>query len=236
MKAIPSESFKERVETMNNIKKLSRGELISAIVGMVIGDGCLSKKVQNSKNNAYYQMTHSIKQMEYFIWKINILEQIAHGTIHDTKSGKTDIKDCVHFSGKTNPLFTQLYDRFYFEGKKVVDEYLVKKIDPLALSIIYMDDGTLGKGYKKYWTKETFYLKLCNFDYANLFLIKKSLKIIFDLDWNINKHSTVNGRTYYQLRLLNAHNQAFVDIVKPYVELIPSMLYKLGSYANQLNN
>ena len=96
-------------------------------------------------------------------------------------------------------------------------------ITPLALAIIYMDDGT-----KSYSPKLTFYLRLCNFDYANLFLLKKSLKIKFDLDWNINKHN----KKYYQLRLLNKHNDKFIEIIKPYVDLVPCMKYKLDSYAS----
>jgi len=239
MKAIPSESNKERVTTMNlktELKNLNRGQLKSAVIGMVIADGCLSKKTKNDKNNAYFQMTHCEKQYDYLMWKKIILDQISYCKIHPqiNYSGYKPSSKGYHLGSKTNPLFTKLYYRFYHAGHKSVDEYLVKKIDPLALAIIYMDDGTLGKAQPKHWTKETFYLKLCNFDYANLFLIKKSLKILYDLDWNINIHSRHKdtGRTYYQLRLLNKHNDKFVDIIRPYVETVPTMMYKLGSYAN----
>jgi hypothetical protein len=108
-------------------------------------------------------------------------------------------------------------------------------ITPLALAIIYMDDGTVQKINPKFTNKDnSFFLRLCNFDYANLFLLKKSLKLKFNLDWNIVKHGS--GRkykqTYYSLRLLNRHNQTFSNVIRSYVEEVPSMLYKLDSYAN----
>lgn len=212
--------------------QLNRNERKSAVIGMVIGDGCLSRQKGRKGykvGNAFFQMTHCKAQYDYLIWKKNILDPVAQCSVWKNdmmKNGK--LNEAYHLYSKANPVYTGLYNRFYGYGKKSVDEYLVKMITPLALAIIYMDDGTIGKGYEKHYTKETFYLKLCNFDYANLFLIKKSLKIKFDLDWNINKHS----KEYYQLRLLNKHNNKFVKIIKPYVDLVPCMKYKLGSYAS----
>uniref|UniRef100_A0A6M3XGD2 Putative homing endonuclease n=1 Tax=viral metagenome TaxID=1070528 RepID=A0A6M3XGD2_9ZZZZ len=227
MKAIPSESNKERVETK---MKLTRIEIKSAIVGMVIGDGCLSKHKRTDTNNAYFQMSHCDAQYEYLMWKKGILENVSGCKVwpatHKAPNGK--IFKGWHLNSKANPVYTKLYNRFYVYKKKSLDEYLVKMITSLALAIMYMDDGCIGKAMPQYWTKETFYLCLDNFDYANLFLLKKSLKLKFDLDWNINKTSV----KYYQLRLLNKHNQKFADIVRPYIELVPSMLYKLGSYAS----
>ena len=199
---------------------------------MLIGDGCLSKYNDRTKTkkvgNAYFQMSHCGDQLEYMNWKKDILDNVSKCTIYRNDSKRDDkVFECYKLHSRSNPVYTKLYDRFYgYPGRKSLDEYLVKMITPLALSIIYMDDGCCGKANPKYYTKETFYLSLCNFDYANLLLIKKSLKIMYDLDWNINKTS---GK-YYCLRLLNNHNQKFIEIIKPYVQQVPSMLYKLGSY------
>lgn len=211
---------------------LNKNELKSAIIGMVMGDGCISKYKNKSgsiSKNAYYQMNHCEAQYEYLLWKKDILEKVSKCTIYprEFKAPNGKVTQGYYLNTRANPLYNVLYYRFYSYGKKSVDEYLVKMITPLALAIIYMDDGCTGKGYKKYWTKETCYLCLDNFDYANLFLIKKSLKIKFDLDWNINKTSN----KYYQLRLLNKHNEKFFKIIEEYVKQVPSMMYKLGSYA-----
>jgi recombination protein RecA len=224
MKTIPSEPFKERVETMN----LNRNERKSAIIGMIIGDGCLSKhngRKGNKVGNAYFQMTHCANQYEYMLWKKAILDEVSKCTIWENNK-KTEDKTYKGYRlySRTNPLYTKLHSRFYLYGKKSVDEYLVKMITPLALAIMYMDDGCIGKN--KETGKETFYLCLDNFDYANLLLIKKSLKIKFELEWNINRTSY----KFYQLRLLNKHNQKFVDIISQYVKQVPCMYYKLGSY------
>jgi len=232
MKIILSQSNKEGATTVN----LNRNEIKSAVIGMIIGDGCLSKhtgRKGNKVGNAYYQMTHCAKQYEYLMWKKEILDKIAKCNIWENNN----IRDGKEYKGfrlysRTNPVYTKLYNRFYQYKEKSLDEYLVKMITPIALAIIYMDDGTISKIYKKHnISKESFFLRLCNFDYANLFLLKKSLKIKFDLDWNILKHD----KKYYQLRLLNRDNEKFVSIIKPYVELVPTMLYKLGSYISTPN-
>lgn len=210
---------------------LNRNEIKSALIGMIIGDGCLSKftgRTGNKVGNAYFQMTHCKKQYDYMLWKKDILDNISKCKIweNDKKIPNGKIYESYHLRSQSNPVYTGLYNRFYQYSKKSVDEYIVKMLTPLALAIIYMDDGCLGKAAPKYYIKETFYLCLDNFDYANLFLIKKSLKLKFDLDWNINKTS----KKYYQLRLLNRDNQKFVDIIYPYIEQVNCMKYKLGSY------
>lgn len=211
---------------------LTRNEIKSAIIGMIIGDGCLSKhKGKKGKvgGNAYFQMKHCKAQYDYMLWKKEILENVSKCKIWKNDSKKDGkVYEAYRLYSRANPTYTKLYSRFYkYPGRKSIDEYLVKMITPLALAIMYMDDGCCGKEAPKYYIKETFYLCLDNYDYANLFLIKKSLKIKFDLDWNINKTS----RKYYQLRLLNKHNEKFIEIIKPYVEQVPCMIYKLGSYA-----
>lgn len=230
MKAIPSQSYKEGVETMN----LKKNEIKSAVIAMVMGDGCLSRsngRKGYKVGNAFFQMTHCAAQYEYMLWKKGILDKVSKCKIHKNDGNGFGGKNskAYHLYSGAHPTYSALYSRFYkYPGRKGVDEYLVKMITPLGLAILYMDDGCIGKAIPKYWTKETFYLCLDGFDYANLFLIKKSLKIKFDLDWNINKTSV----NYHQLRLLNNHNQKFVDIIKPYILQIPCMTYKLGSYVN----
>jgi len=235
MKIILIESNKERATTV--CIELNRNEIKSAIIGMIIGDGCLSKhkgRKGNKVGNAYYQMKHCAEQYEYLMWKKEILDKVAKCKVWEnnhTKDGK-EYKGYRLYS-RTNPVYTKLYNRFYQYKEKSLDEYLVKMITPLALAIIYMDDGTMGKVYKKHnISKESFYLRLCNFDYANLFLLKKSLKIKFDLDWNIIKHN----KKYYQLRLLNRDNEKFIDIIKPYVNMVPCMRYKLNTYISTPDN
>jgi len=224
MKTIPSESYKERVTTMN----LNREELRSAIIGMVLGDGCISYRV--GRKEAYYQMNHCEQQYEYLLWKQLILNNITSSSIHKTKKtiGNKVFKG-YHLSTRQHPIFTKLYRRFYYNGIKVVDEYIVKKINSLALTIWFMDDGTSGVNKNRNINeKRSYYLCTNNFDYANQLLLKKSLKLNFGLDWNINKANKRKDGTYnYRLRLANRHNDKFINIIKPHI--IPVMKYKIDS-------
>lgn len=214
---------------------LSKEELRSAIIGMMLGDGCISKRWKNGE--AYFQMSHSEKQYEYMLWKQGILNKITSSKIHPTVrnlNGKEH--KGFHLSTNRHPFFTTLYYRFYHKGIKVVDEYLVKKINPLALAIWFMDDGCGGRDYSRDDSeKSSYYLHTNNFDYANQLLLKKSLKLNFGLDWNINKTAKDKDGTYrYRLRLARRHNNNFEEIIIPFI--VPCMQYKLDPHANQLNS
>lgn len=210
---------------------LNREELRSALVGMILGDGCLTKRWTNGEAN--FQMSHCEKQYDYMLFKQQILSNITDSKIHPTTkilNGK-EFKG-FHLSTNRHPFFTSLYNRFYHNGKKVVDEYIVKKINSLALAIWFMDDGT--RGQNKHRENENFSYYLCtnNFDYANQLLLKKSLEINFGIYFNINKSEKSKDGTYnYRLRLATKDNEKFIEIIKPFI--IPSMRYKIDSNANQ---
>jgi hypothetical protein len=209
---------------------LKQSEIRSAIIGMVIGDGCLS--LRERRNNAYFQCSHSEKQKEYIEWKQKLLGNIVGSSIcPTTRNLNGKIFTGYHLSTKQHPLFTQLYNRFYHKHHKVLDEYIVKQIDELAFAIMYMDDGCFGKHHAN--GKDSFFLCTQSFDYANQILLCKSLKIKFGLDWNINKAEKSKDGTYnYRLRLANRQNEEFLKIIIPYVNLLNCMKYKLGSDAN----
>jgi len=205
-------------------------ELKSAIIGMVIGDGCLTKRWKNGHAN--FQMTHCEKQYEYMLWKQKILNNVTESKIHfTTKIMNNKIYKGSHLSTNRHPLFTKLHQRFYHQGHKALDEYLVKMITPLALAIIYMDDGTFGKHHSN--GKDSLFLCTNNFDFGCQELLRKSFKLKFGLEWNLNKSEKSKDGTYnYRLRLSNRFNEEFLNIISPYVKLVPCMIYKLGSNAN----
>ena len=196
---------------------------------MMLGDGCISHR--KGRKEAYFQMSHCERQYDYLIWKKQILDNITDSSICKTqKTLNGNVYKGYHLSTKQHPTFTKLYRRFYYNKIKVVDEYIVKKINPLAFAIWFMDDGTTAKTEKG--RDNSFFLCTQNFDYANQLLLKKSLKIKYDLDWNTNKANKQKDGSYnYRLRLAGRHNKKFADIVRSY--LVPSMLYKLDLYANQ---
>lgn len=219
---------------------LTREELRSAVIGMVLGDGCLTKRWENGE--ACFQLSQCEKQYDYLLWKQNILNKITSSKINKTERTLTEkdfsfYKDKpktfygYHLNTNRHPFFTKLYNRFYHTdefGKKVkvVDEYLVKKINPLALAIWFMDDGCSGENKRTEHEKPSYYLCTNNFDYANQLLLKKSLKLNFNLDWNINKAEVSKDGSYnYRLRLAQRENEKFLEIVRPLI--IPSLQYKL---------
>jgi hypothetical protein len=191
-------------------------ELKGAFIGMVLGDGCLVKQAKH----AYLTYVHSIKQKDYALSKTKYLKELTKVNVtYPTTylNGKPFKKIVVR--GLCHPKYTRLYERFYYQGKKTIDEHLLKSLTPLGLAIWYQDDGHYGN----YGDRN--YIILCthNFNYAEHELMQKWLKYKFELNWSI-KHDK-NG---YHLRLNRNQIGDFMDTIKPYMVL----KYKIADCGN----
>lgn len=49
---------------------------------------------------------------------------------------------CVQFATRTAPLFSEWHGIFYEDGRKRIPTDLPKLLDPLAMAVWYMDDGS----------------------------------------------------------------------------------------------
>ena len=56
----------------STLKTLTRQEIKSAIIGMILGDGYLQK---TGEKNARLRLEHGYKQKEYLLWKTEKLKQ-----------------------------------------------------------------------------------------------------------------------------------------------------------------
>jgi hypothetical protein len=121
---------------------MNEEELKGAIIGMVLGDGHLN--LSGRSTNAHMDFAHSKKQKDYAVWKSDILGQLTDVRVTEgviTVKGKEYEK--VRVLSKTHPLYTHLWKRFYHNGRKTIDSFLMNQLTPLGLAIWYQDDGTL---------------------------------------------------------------------------------------------
>ena len=141
-----SEIFKENgIE--KNIKKniLNPNEIQKQVlIGTVIGDGCLFA----GKYARFHRMNlaHSLKQKEYFMMKYKILKNLILSepkecVEHDKRTDKDYYS--IRFQSKSSPLYTDLYNVWYKDKKKIIPLDEIKKMNELGLAIKYFDDGNI---------------------------------------------------------------------------------------------
>lgn len=195
---------------------MNEEELRGAIIGMVLGDGHLN--LSGRSTNAHMDFAHSSKQKDYAVWKSDILGQLTDVLVTEgviTVKGKEYEK--VRVLSKTNPLYTHLWKRFYHNGRKTIDHFLMNSLTPLGLAIWYQDDGHL-KNHENYLTPM---LETNCFNVAEHEIMTKSLADKFQLEFRANH---LNAK-YLMLRLRRKDREKFFSIIKDFIH--PSMEYKI---------
>lgn len=179
----------------------------SVIIGSILGDGYL-RRMKNRKD-AYLEINHSYKAKEYVDWKYSILEAICVSPPVKRMSGKDRL--AYWFYTKQHPDLTQLWMKFYSQGKKIIPSIIV--LNPLILAIWFMDDGSKSRKFDVYLNTQQFTLK----DQRKLLQALRRIHI----------HARLNkDKQYFRIRILKESVERFNSMINPYI--IPSMKYKLS--------
>lgn len=187
------------------------------VIGSTLGDGSITK-------SGSYTCSHSIKQNEYFQYKMNLLTPIHSGTCHHTvsKAKGIDGKNYENYCFLTycNSYISELRKIYYPNGIKVFNfPFLLDNLEAEGLAYWYMDDGSF------YYSR---FCIICTFGYKPLEHIL--MKELFMMKWGLNvsvrtDHSKPADKCHY---LCFSGNEAekFLSLVRPYI--VPSMSYKIG--------
>lgn len=198
------------------INKESRNLLI----GLLLGDGTIS-------NNYVFKLSHCEQQRDYLEWKIKLL-----GNNGIRANGiKEYVSTCGYNSGK-KVLYTQLsiipfikvLRRVFYRPKKILgNRKLLNRLSAQEIAIWYMDDGCIN--IRKSKNKiHGFYIRIATC------LPEKELQIIIDYFkevWNISFYKISEGKGTYSLCCGTKEGIKFINIVKPYVQQVPSMIHKI---------
>ncbi len=108
-----------------------------ALVGTLLGDGCLAK-------HGYYHRLH-IKHNEahraLVEYKYEVFRDFVSMSLHAFGQKLRGREyPCVQFATRTSPLFSEWHARFYREGRKVVPTDIAHYLTPLAVAVWFMDD------------------------------------------------------------------------------------------------
>lgn len=232
-----------------NVKHLSSSELKGAILGTVLGDSCL----RTNGKNASLHMTHCEKQLEYLIFKHDIVQQVVTYPIdikpslaYLKKTGKT-YKQFI-FSTRTSPYFTKIREMTYdSNGIKFVKRDTLNYLTPLGLALWYMDDGYLSLQMKRsrknpYGGDRYIYdiphicsrkLKLAThcFPEEQQVIIKNYFRDVWNIDVMIYRPEPIK-RPDQRAIYMNATNALkFIEIVKPFI-LLPLFEKKIDMKYN----
>lgn len=212
------------------MKTLNKKELVKLLSYIVMGDGGLyypSKRTPNS--NAKFIMNMKKENSDYILMCKEIIEQLTNCYIYERKDYNTDgctRQPQLRIESSRHPLLTTIHSRVYTEKYKGLDPHALKMLDAEALAILYMCDGSYGtvnpedtnRGSISVEHRVTLNMK--RLSYGDQFILKKALKDLLDLEWNINRQNQ-----YYYLRLRTKDIDKFMELVAPHV--LPSFQYKL---------
>lgn len=192
---------------MNNL------EIKSCLIGMLLGDATIER---TSPKSSRMRISHSIKQRNYLQWKNSILERLTGVHTYDYLARIGD-KQYPMTKTTTNsiPLFSDLRNQMYFQGRKSITSHLLKALDWRGIAIWFLDDGYIEKNSAQIATN--------SFNEGEHLLIKKVLKERHGLHVSIGKR-----RQYYYLRFNVESTGKIVEWVK--MLNIPGMEYKICSY------
>ena len=202
----------------SKITKESRNLLI----GMLLGDGTIS-------NNNVFKIAHSESQRDYLEWKVKQLKEAGirnNGIKSYIKTVGYATGATVYYTQLNIIPFIKVLRRIIYKNKKVLgNRKLLNRLDAKGIAIWYMDDGHINIRKDK-GRPCGFYIKISTCE------PKQEVQTIIDFfkeQWNINFYMFHEGKKEdsYSLCCGTKEGLKFIDIVKPYVSQVPSMIHKI---------
>lgn len=206
--------------TKRKFIRLSK-EQKSLLVALLIGDGTIS-------SNYVFKLSHSTLQREYLEWKVGLLNKygIKNNGVKEyiSKCGYNTGKSVLYSQMSLTPTIKALR-RSVYTPKKTITRKLLEWLNPLGLAIWYMDDGCINVNTSKQRSSIQHTIKIATcVDDSTI----KTIINYFDEVWDIHFRPFKEGRNTYSIASSSELDcEKFIKIVKPYIEQVPSFLYKI---------
>ena len=206
--------------TKRKFIRLSK-EQKSLLIALLIGDGTIS-------SNYVFKLSHSTLQREYLEWKVELLNKYGI----KNNGVKEYISKCGYNTGKS-VLYSQMsliptikaLRRSVYTPKKTITRKLLEWLNPLGLAIWHMDDGCINVNTSKQRSSIQHTIKIATcVDDSTI----KTIMNYFDEVCGIHFRPFKEGRNTYSIASSSELDcEKFIKIVKPYIEQVPSFLYKI---------
>lgn len=201
-------------------KKLSK-EQKSLLIGLLLGDGTIS-------SNYVFKLSHSEAQREFLEWKIDLLNKFEF----KNNGVKEYISTCGYNKGNKvlysqmslNPTIKALR-RTVYTPKKHITRRLLNWLTPIGLAIWYMDDGCINVNTSKQRSSIQHTIKIATcVDLDTAQVVIDYFKEVWDVQFRPFKEGK---GTYSIASSTESDCAAFIQIIRPYIEQVPSLLYKI---------
>lgn len=123
-----------------------------------------------------------------------------------------------------NPTIKALRRTIYIP-KKTITRRLLNWLNPLGIAIWYMDDGCINVNTSKQRSsiQHTIKIATCVDEPTINIIIQYFLEV-----WNIKFRPFKEGKGTFSIASSTEEDcKKFIEIVKPYIEQVPSLLYKI---------
>lgn len=201
------------------ITKESRNLLIA----LLLGDGTIC-------SNNVFKLAHSESQKDYLEWKIKQLNEAGirntgikqYIKVHGYNPGVP-----VYYTQLNIIPFIKVLRRVFYKPNKIIgNRKLLNRLDAKGIAIWYMDDGHINIRKDKDNRPMGFYIKIATC------LRKEEVQTIIDYFkevWDIKFYMFHEGKKQdsYSLCCGTKEGLKFIEIVKPYVSQVPSMIHKI---------
>ena len=121
--------------------------LLSAVLGLLLGDSSLELDVSNRSKNARFYLQQSIIHIQFLLFVFTLLAPYC-SSIPSPKVSHKDGKTQTHYGAEVRtralPAFTQLYYAFYPNGVKILPVSLIIYLDEDCLAYWIMSDASYG--------------------------------------------------------------------------------------------
>jgi hypothetical protein len=187
----------------------------SILFGLLLGDGHLESVTRDRTYRL--KVEHSLQQKEYVDWLYGNFPDFIRNEPYTREKTLGEKKFSAYgFTTCSSGIFRFYAQQFYSGRKKIIPKVFTKFIDPLALAIWFMDDGSFKSIHHK-----TFIIHSVGYTKSDLEIVQKVLREKFGIKITLHKQYD-RWRIYF----LSETADKFKKLIEPYV--IPSMRYKLG--------
>lgn len=192
------------------------------LIGMLLGDGTIS-------NNYVFKIAHAESQKDYLEWKIKQLNDCGirnNGMKSYIKTVGYNPGVPVYYTQLNIIPFIKVLRRVCYKNKKIIgNRKLLNRLSAREIAIWYMDDGHINIR-KSNGRSCGFYIRISTCE------PREEVQTIinyFKEVWDINFYMFHEGHKEdsYSLCCGTKEGLKFIEIIKPYVLQVPSMIYKI---------
>lgn len=202
-------------------KSLSK-EQKRLLIALLVGDGTIS-------SNYVFKLSHSINQREYLEWKVGLLNKLGiknNGIKEYTSSCGYNKGKGVIYSQMSLHSTIKALRRSVYIPKKTLTRNLLNWLDEQGLAIWLMDDGfiNINESEQRHGsTQRNIRISTCVDEETCSMIIQ-----YFKEKWDIEFRPFLEKSKLYSIATrTNEDSDKFISIIKPYVEQVPSLLYKI---------